>query len=105
MNTAVEIEVVTDKDYRPGRDEILSYPTKTFSEDIAEYILKLKDNDDLQVALRNMWEWDRDMVAGRVVTKSYQEWRHLVMAGNCVREQIYQIGAIVYANFLENTHE
>ena len=102
MNTAEMIEV-TDRDYKPSRDEILGYPSRTFSEDIADYILKLKDNDDLKEALKNMWEWDRDMVAGRVHVGSYKEWQHLTRAGGCVRELIFQIGAIVYANFLANT--
>ena len=104
MNTAEMIEV-TDRDYKPNREEILSYPSRTFSEDIGEYILKFKENDDLQAALKEMWEWDRMLVSGRnkEALTSYQDWEYLSMSGSCVRENIYRIGKIIYRNFLAST--
>ena len=103
MNTAEMIEV-TDRDYKPSREEILSYPSRTFSEDIGEYILKFKENDDLQKELRETYEWDRMMVSNDWISPK-RDWQQTVTHGDCMKERIYRLGCIVYKNFLESTHE
>ena len=99
MNTAE----ITDKDYRPSRDEVLGYSQKEFSQDISNYILKLKDNEDLKLALLKAWEWDRDLVIGRLPSAKRPDWKLTVTSGDCMKELIYKLGCIVYANFLAHT--
>ena len=101
MNTAEMIEV-TDRDYKPSREEILSYPSRTFSEDIGEYILKFKENDDLQAALKATWDWDRDLIRYRV-RREAPAWDMVITEGDCMKELIYKLGKIVYSNFLDST--